>query len=616
MGFQTEVKQMLHLVVHALYSNKEIFLRELISNSSDALDKLRFLALSKAELYEDDSDLKITLESNEKRKTLTIKDNGIGMSWDEAVENLGTIAKSGTKAFLASLGHQEAQDSNLIGQFGVGFYSAFIVADKVTVKSRRAGLSADEGIVWESTGEGEFTIAQEKKAERGTEIILHLKNDADEFLSDWRLRSIVTKYSDHIGWPIVMKKEDEENKKAVEFETVNKATALWTLSKSEITDEEYKTFYKHIAHDYQDPLLWSHNQVEGKQEYTSLLYIPAHAPFDLWQPEAKHGLKLYVKRVFILDEASQFLPRYLRFIKGVIDASDLPLNISREILQENKKVESIKTASTKRILSLLEKLSQDDVETYQRFWTEFGLVLKEGPVEDHANRDTIAKLLRFTSTQVDSEQQTVSLEDYVSRMKSDQDKIYFITASSYNAAKNSPHLELFRKKGIEVLLLSDRIDEWMINYLSEFEGKKLQSISKGHVDLPGEDAKEIKEKTASMEPMLKQIKDILGERVKDVVFTTRLTDSPACVVADEQDMGLEMQRILQSAGQKVPEVKPVFEINPEHDLIKRLHDIADDAVFSEWSWMLFDQAMLAEGGQLENPADFVRRVNRLLLGAH
>ena len=615
MGFQTEVKQMLHLVVHALYSNKEIFLRELISNSSDALDKLRFLALSKAELYENDSDLKITIESNEKLKTITIQDNGIGMSWDEAVENLGTIAKSGTKAFLASLGNEEAQDSNLIGQFGVGFYSAFIVADKVTVKSRRAGLTAAEGIVWESTGEGDFTIAQAKKAERGTEIILHLKKEADEFLSDWRLRSIVTKYSDHIGWPIVMKKADEENKKAAEFETVNKATALWTLAKSEITDEEYNAFYKHIAHDYQDPLLWSHNQVEGKQEYTSLLYIPSHAPFDLWQPEAKHGLKLYVKRVFILDEASQFLPRYLRFIKGIIDANDLPLNISREILQENKQVEAIKSASTKRVLSLLEKLSKDDIETYQRFWSEFGLVLKEGPVEDYANRETIAKLLRFTSTHTDSEQQTVSLADYVGRMKKDQEKIYFITASSYNAAKNSPHLELFKKRGIEVLLLSDRIDEWMIGYLSEFDGKKLQSISKGHVDLPGEEANRSNEKTASMEPMLKQIKDILGERVKDVVFTTRLTDSPACVVADEQDMGLEMQRILQSAGQKVPDAKPIFEINPLHDLIKRVHGISDDAVFSDWIWMLFEEALLAEGGQLENPADFVRRVNCLLLAA-
>ena len=625
MGFQTEVKQMLHLVVHALYSNKEIFLRELISNSSDALDKLRFLALSAADLYEDDSDLRITIESNEKQKTITIKDNGIGMSWDEAVENLGTIAKSGTKAFLASLGSESAKDSNLIGQFGVGFYSAFIVADKVTVKSRRAGLKPEEGIVWESTGEGDFTIASEKHDARGTEITLHLKSDADEFLSDWRLRSVVTKYSDHIGWPIVMKKESEvteegkddkkekKAKKEVEFETVNKATALWTLAKSEISDDEYKAFYKHIAHDYQDPLIWTHNQVEGKQDYTSLLYIPGHAPFDLWQPEAKHGLKLYVKRVFILDEATQFLPRYLRFVRGIIDASDLPLNVSRELLQENKQVEAIKTASSKRILSLLEKLSKDDVETYQRFWTEFGQVLKEGPVEDYANRETIAKLLRFASTHTDSDKQTVSLEDYVSRMKEGQEKIYFITASSYNAAKNSPHLELFKKKGIEVLLLSDRIDEWMSGYLSEFDGKHLQSISKGKVDLPGEDAEDIKEKTASMEPMLKQIQGILGERVKEVVLTSRLTDSPACVVADAQDMGLEMHRILQAAGQKVPEVKPIFEINPEHPLIKRLHGISDDAVFAEWAIVLFEQAMLAEGGQLENPADFVRRVNQLLL---
>ena len=612
MGFQTEVKQMLHLVVHSLYSNKEIFLRELISNSSDALDKLRFLALSNSGLYENDSDLKITIESNEKKNTITIKDNGIGMNWDEAVENLGTIAKSGTKAFLASLGSDQAQDSNLIGQFGVGFYSAFIVADKVTVKSRRAGASAEEGIVWESAGEGEFTIAQEKRAERGTEITLHLKKDAEEFASDWRLRSIVTKYSDHIGWPIVMKKEDEDKKKS-EFETVNKATALWTMAKSEITDDEYKSFYKHIAHDYQDPLCWAHNQVEGKQDYVSLLYVPGHAPFDLWNQEAKHGLKLYVKRVFILDDATQFLPRYLRFIKGVIDASDLPLNVSREILQENKQVEAIKSASTKRILTMLEKLSKDDPENYQRFWTEFGLVLKEGPVEDQTNRETIAKLLRFASTHTGTDQQTVSLEDYVGRMKDGQDKIYFITASSYNAAKNSPHLELFKKKGIEVLLLSDRVDEWLTGYMNEFDGKKLQSISKGNLDIPGEEQEDIKEKTASMEPMLKQIKDILGERIKDAVFTSRLTDSPVCVVADENDMGLEMQRIMQAAGQKVPPVKPIFEINPEHALVKRLHGISDDAVFAEWVNMLFEQALLAEGGQLENPADFVRRVNQLLL---
>lgn len=615
MGFQTEVKQMLHLVVHALYSNKEIFLRELISNSSDALDKLRFLALSKADLYESDSDLKITIEVNEKKKTMSIKDNGIGMSWDEAVENLGTIAKSGTKAFLASIGSENADSSNLIGQFGVGFYSAFIVADKVTVKSRRAGMKPEEGIVWESQGEGEFTIAQEKRAERGTEIILHLKDDAEEFLGDWRLRNIVTKYSDHIGWPIVMKKQGEDDKKSDEFETVNKATALWTMAKSEISDEEYKEFYKHVGHDYQDPLCWAHNQVEGKQDYISLLYVPGHAPFDLWNQEAKHGLKLYVKRVFILDEATQFLPRYLRFIRGIIDASDLPLNVSRELLQENKQVEAIKAASTKRVLSMLEKLSKDEPEKYQAFWSQFGLVMKEGPIEDSSNKETIAKLLRFASTHTNTEEQNVSLDEYITRMKEGQDKIYFISASSYNAAKNSPHLEIFKKKGIEVLLLSDKVDEWLTSYLSEYEDKKLQSISKGHVDLPeGEKEKEeIKEKTASMEPMLKQIKEILGERVKDVVFTTRLTDSPACVVADENDMGLEMQRILQATGQKMPVAKPIFEINPDHALIVRLHDISDDAIFSEWVFMLFDQAVLAEGGQLENPVDFVRRVNQLLL---
>lgn len=615
MGFQTEVKQMLHLVVHALYSNKEIFLRELISNSSDALDKLRFLALSKADLYESDSDLKITIEVNEKKKTMTIKDNGIGMSWDEAVENLGTIAKSGTKAFLASIGSENADSSNLIGQFGVGFYSAFIVADKVTVKSRRAGMKPEEGIVWESQGEGEFTIAQEKRAERGTEIILHLKDDAEEFLGDWRLRNIVTKYSDHIGWPIVMKKQGEDDKKSDEFETVNKATALWTMAKSEITDEEYKEFYKHVGHDYQDPLCWAHNQVEGKQDYISLLYVPGHAPFDLWNQEAKHGLKLYVKRVFILDEATQFLPRYLRFIRGIIDASDLPLNVSRELLQENKQVEAIKAASTKRVLSMLEKLSKDEPEKYQAFWSQFGLVMKEGPIEDSSNKETIAKLLRFASTHTTTEEQNVSLDEYITRMKEGQDKIYFISASSYNAAKNSPHLEIFKKKGIEVLLLSDKVDEWLTSYLSEYGDKKLQSISKGHVDLPeGEKEKEEnKEKTASMEPMLKQIKETLGERVKDVVFTTRLTDSPACVVADENDMGLEMQRILQATGQKMPVAKPIFEINPDHALIVRLHDIADDTIFSEWVFMLFDQAVLAEGGQLENPVDFVRRVNQLLL---
>ncbi len=616
MGFQTEVKQMLHLVIHSLYSNKEIFLRELISNASDALDKLRFLALANASLYENDSNLHITIEFNEKLKTLTIKDNGIGLNWEEAVENLGTIAKSGTKEFLSHMTGESAKDSHLIGQFGVGFYSSFIVADKVTLKSRRAGLSEDQGIIWESTGDGEFTIAQEKRAERGTEVTLHLKKDCEDFLSDWRLRQIISKYSDHICWPIEMKKRAEDDKESKEYETVNKATALWTLQKSEISDEEYKELYKHISHDYQDPLAWSHNHVEGKQDYISLLYIPAHAPFDLWQQETKHGLKLYVKRVFIMDDAVQFLPRYLRFVKGIVDASDLPLNVSREILQDNKIVDSIKTACTKRVLTMLEKLATNDPEAYQRFWSEFGLVIKEGPVEDIANKEAIAKLLRFTTSINDSDKQNVSFMDYVSRMKEGQDKIYYITASSYNAAKNSPHLEIFRKKGIEVLLLSDKIDEWLVGYLTEFEGKKLQSISKGKIDLGKEEEEpKLKEEEKALEPMLKQIKDVLGEKVKEVQFTNRLTSSPACVVAAEDDMGMEMQRILQAAGQQVPSVKPVFEINPEHALIKRLHNITDDSQFSEWVTMLFEQAVLAEGGQLDNPADFVNRVNKLLLEA-
>lgn len=616
MGFQTEVKQMLHLVVHSLYSNKEIFLRELISNASDALDKLRFLALANGALYENDPDLRITVEFNEKLKTITISDNGIGLTWDEAVENLGTIAKSGTKEFMSHLTGESAKDSQLIGQFGVGFYSAFIIADKVTVKSRRAGAKPEEGIVWESAGEGEFTIKQEKKESRGSQIILHLKEGEDEFLSDWRLRNIISKYSDHISWPIVMEKASEDDKKTKEvvLETVNKATALWTQQKADITDDEYKALYKHISHDYQDPLMWSHNHVEGKHEYISLLYIPSHAPYDLWQQEVKHGLKLYVKRVFIMDDAAQFLPRYLRFIKGIVDAGDLPLNISREVLQDNKKIESIRGACTKRVLSMLEKMSTQDLETYQRFWDEFGLVLKEGTVEDFANREAIAKLLRFTTTTSASEKQTVSLSDYVARMKEGQDKIYYITASTYNAAKHSPHLEIFNKKGIEVLLLSDRVDEWLTSHLNEFEGKKLQSISKGKIDLSNDeqDVKNVKEQEKSLAPMLEQIKTVLKDRVKDVHLTHRLTNSPACVVADEQDMGFEMQRILQSAGQALPASKPIFEINPEHALIKRLHGIEDDTRFAEWVVVLFEQAVLAEGGQLDNPADFVNRVNQLL----
>lgn len=616
MGFQTEVKQMLHLVIHSLYSNKEIFLRELISNASDALDKLRFLALSNGALFENDSDLKITIEFNEKLKTMTIKDNGIGLSWDEAVANLGTIAKSGTKEFMNQLTGESAKDSQLIGQFGVGFYSAFIVADKVTVRSRRAGMKPEEGIIWESNGDGEFTIGYETKQARGTDITLHLKAEDDEFLSDWRIRSIISKYSDHICWPIVMKKAaEEEGKESTEFETVNKATALWTMQKSDISDDEYKQLYKHISHDYVDPMTWSHNQVEGKHEYITLLYIPAHAPFDMWQQEVKHGLKLYVKRVFIMDDATQFLPRYLRFVKGIVDASDLPLNVSREILQDNKQVESIRAACTKRVLSMLEKMSTADKENYQKFWDEFGLVLKEGPVEDFANKEAIAKLLRFSSTHSGLEKQDVTLDEYVSRMKEGQDKIFYITASSHNAAKHSPHLEIFKKKGVEVLLLSDKIDEWLVGYMNEFAGKKLQSISKGKVELDDESSDEIKEQEKTLEPLINHIKKVLNERVKDVLITNRLTDSPACIVADEQDMGLEMQRILQAAGQQVPVSKPIFEINPEHALIKRLHDIQDDSQFEEWVTMLFEQAVLAEGGQLDNPADFVSRVNKLLVAS-
>ena len=613
MGFQTEVKQILNLVIHSLYSNKEIFLRELVSNASDALDKLRFLALSDSALYGGDSDLKITIQANEALKTVTIRDNGIGMSKEETIANLGTIAKSGTKDFLANLTGDQAKDSHLIGQFGVGFYSAFIVADEVKVRTRRAGDPKEKGVVWTSKGDGEFTIEEKDLEFRGTEITLHLKAEESEFLSDWRLKSIISKYSDHICWPIMMKKASEDDKKeSDEMETVNKATALWTLQKSEISDEDYSTLYKHISHDFEAPLLWSHNHVEGKQDYISLLYIPSKAPFDLWQQDSKHGLKLYVKRVFIMDDVNQFLPRYLRFVKGIIDASDLPLNVSREILQDNKKVDSIRSASTKRILSNLDKLSENDKEKYQKFWNEFGLVIKEGPIEDAANKDAIAKLLRFASTHVDTEEQTVSLAEYVERMKEGQDKIYYISASSYNAATNSPHLEIFRKKGFEVLLLSDKVDEWLVSYLTEFDGKTLQSCSKGDVELDKEESEQVKAQEKTLEPVIKQMEKVLEDRVKAVKITHRLTDSPACVVADAQDMGLEMQRILQASGQKIPESKPVFEINPEHPLIQGLHDITDDQLFNEWAFMLFEQALLAEGGQLDNPAQFVQRVNKLL----
>lgn len=623
LGFQAEVKQLLHLVVHSLYSNKEIFLRELISNASDALDKLRFIGLSQADVYEQDPDLKITVTFNEKLKTLTISDNGIGMNADEAIQNLGTIAKSGTKEFLSHLTGEQAKDSHLIGQFGVGFYSAFIVADKVTVQTRKAGAPANEGVQWESTGEGDFTVTQINKASRGTDIIVHLKNDATDFLSDWRLRSIITKYSDHIAWPICMKKlaemgengEEKEVAQESEFETINKATALWTLNKSEITDEEYQRFYQTLTHDYQEALAWSHNHVEGKQSYISLLYIPSSAPFDLWQQESKHGLKLYVKRVFIMDDATQFLPRYLRFIKGVIDASDLPLNVSREILQENKQVDSIRSACTKRVLGMLEKMTTDQPDLYQKFWDVFGTVLKEGPIEDFTNKAAISKLLRFASTHQDSAVQNVSLDDYISRMKENQEKIYYVTASSYAAAKASPHLEIFQQKGIEVLLLSDRVDEWLVGYLNEYDGKKLQSISKGKVDLPELEDVKIEENTPELTPIIEHMKKVLEAQAKDVRTTQRLTNSPACIVADENDLGLEMQRILRATGQTVPTTKPILEINPQHRLIAKLYDIQDDELFSEWVLTLFEQAVLADGGHLDNPAAYVARVNKLLAQA-
>ena len=623
LGFQTEVKQLLHLMIHALYSNKEIFLRELISNASDAADKLRFAALSDNNLYEGDSDLKVQVVFDKEARTITITDNGIGMSREEAIEHLGTIAKSGTREFLANLTGDKAKDARLIGQFGVGFYSAFIVANQVTVKTRRAGLATDQAVCWESKGEGDYTIETIEKSARGTEITLHLRKDEDEFLDDWRLRGIIRKYSDHITLPVVMKKtampteEGKETETKEEWETVNNATALWTLARNEITDDEYKAFYKHIAHDFEDPTIWSHNRVEGKQEYTTLLYIPARAPFDLFQAEARRGLKLYVRRVFIMDDADEFLPRYLRFVRGVVDSNDLPLNISREILQQNRQVDTIRSSIVKKVLSVLEKLAEDDQEKYAKFWGEFGNVLKEGPGEDFANREAIAKLLRFASTHTDTPAQTVSLADYVKRMKPDQKKIYFITADSFTAAQHSPHLEIFRKKGIEVLLLSDRIDEWLTANLTEFDGKQLQSVAKGSLDIDEiadeEEKKEQEKIEGEFTSFVDQVKSVLGDKVKDVRITHRLTQSPACVVSDEEGLSGHMQRILKMAGQEFPTSKPIFEINPEHALIVRLKAEQDDAQFAEWSHILFEQAVLAEGGQLDDPAGFVQRLNNLLL---
>ena len=617
LGFQTEVKQLLHLMIHSLYSNKEIFLRELISNASDAEDKLRFAALKDDSLYEGDPDLKIRLDYDKEANTITLTDNGIGMSRDDVIQNLGTIAKSGTAEFLKQLSGDEKKDSKLIGQFGVGFYSAFIVADKVEVFTRRAGTSAEEGVHWESKGDGEFSIEQVNRDKRGTEIVIHLKQDASEFADGFRLRGLVKKYSDHISFPVVMTSESEEEDEKGKDETVNDATALWTLPRTEIKDEEYKEFYKHIAHDFEDPLTWSHNKVEGKLDYTSLLYIPARAPFDLYNREAPRGLKLYVQRVFIMDDAEQFLPLYLRFAKGVIDSNDLSLNVSREILQNDSTVESIRSALTKRVLDMLSKLAKKDADQYQKFWGEFGTVLKEGPAEDFGNREKIAGLLRFASTHTGERTQNVALDDYIGRMKDGQKKIYYITADNFMAAKSSPHLEVFRKKGIEVLILTDRIDEWMMGYLNEYDGKQFQDVARGDLDLgeveTEEDKKHKEEAAEEHKELLERIKKALNDRVQEVRVTNRLTDSPACLVVGDFDMGAQMKKIMEAAGQKVPDSKPIFEINVDHPLVQRLESEKGDERFGELSAVLLDQATLASGEQLDDPGAYVSRLNRLLL---
>lgn len=617
-GFQSEVKQLLQLMIHSLYSNKEIFLRELISNASDAADKLRFKALSNPALYEGDGDLRVRVSFDVDKGTITISDNGIGMTREQVIDHLGTIAKSGTKEFLTALGQDQAKNSQLIGQFGVGFYSAFIVADKVTVKTRAAGEEADKGVLWESAGEGEYSVADIEKKSRGTDVILHLREDEKEFLNEWRLREIIGKYSDHIGLPVEMltKEYDDEGKECGEkWEKINKSDALWSRSKNDVSDEEYKEFYKHLSHDFADPVTWAHNKVEGNQAYTSLLYVPAKAPWDLFNREHKHGLKLYVQRVFIMDDAEQFMPNYLRFMRGLIDSNDLPLNVSREILQDNKITAALRKALTKRSLQMLEKLAKDDAEKYLQFWKEFGLVLKEGPAEDFANKETVAKLLRFASTHNDSSEQTVSLEDYISRMKEGQKAIYYITADSYIAAKNSPHLELFNKKGIEVLLLSDRIDEWMLSYLTEFDGKPLQSITKADLDLgdlADKESETQKQQDEAFGSFIERVKNLLGERVKTVRLTHNLTDTPVVVSTDNDQMTTQMAKLFAAAGQSVPEVKYTFELNPEHHLVKKVADIADETEFADWVELLLEQAMLAERGSLENPAVFIKRINKLL----
>ena len=625
LGFQAEVKQLLQLMIHSLYSNKEIFLRELISNASDAADKLRFEAINNAALFDNDSDLKITVGFDKAARTITIADNGIGMSRDEAVEHLGTIAKSGTREFFSNLSGDQQKDAALIGQFGVGFYSAFIVADRITVDTRRAGTPAEEGVRWESEGAGDFTVEAIDKPQRGTSITLHLREGEDEFLSSWKLKSTIRKYSDHISLPILMQKEewDEEKKETVtreELETINQASALWARSKSEITPEQYTEFYKHVSHDFEAPLTWTHNRVEGRSEYTQLLYIPARAPFDLWDRNKRGGIKLYVKRVFIMDDAEQLMPVYLRFVKGVIDSNDLPLNVSRELLQESRDVKVIREGSTKRVLSMLEELAnadeQEQKDKYAAFWKEFGQVFKEGIGEDSGNKERLAKLLRFASTHGDSDVQDVAFAGYVARMKEGQQKIYYATGETYAAAKNSPHLEIFRKKGVEVLLLTDRVDEWMLSFLQDFEGKELASVAKGGLDL-GEledeaEKKQHEETEVQYQDLVGKMKTALADKAKDVRITFRLTDSPACLVADENELSGNLMRMLKAAGQNAPDAKPILEINPEHPLVQRLK--YEDGKFDDWSHILFDQALLAEGGALTDPSGFVRRLNEMLLG--
>ena len=622
--FQTEARQILHLMTHSLYSNKEIFLRELISNASDACDKLRFEALADGDLYEGDGDLKITVDFDKDNNTVTITDNGIGMTRDEIIENIGTIASSGTRKFLESLTGDQAKDAQMIGQFGVGFYSSFIVADKVTVTSRRAGVDKSEAVRWESDGQGSFTLENAEKGTRGTVVTLHLKEGEEEFADNFRLRNIIKQYSDHISLPINMQKvdygtdKDEEDKKDAEpeYERVNSASALWAKDKKDISDDEYREFYKHVSHDFQDPQTWIHNKVEGNQSYTSLFYIPAKAPFDLFDRDHKRGVKLYVKRVFIMDDAEHLMPNYLRFIKGVVDSDDLPLNVSREILQQNKVIDRIRGASVKKVLGKLEAMAKDQPEEYASFWKTFGQVMKEGPIEDFSNKERVAKLLRFASTETNSEDQTVTLEDYVGRMKEGQEKIYYITAESFAAAKNSPHLEVFRKKGIEVLLLSDRIDEWLVSHMTDFDGKSLQSVARGDLDLgkigDEEEEKTREEANEEFKDVIERVKKSLGDRISAARMSQRLTDSPSCLVLNEQDMSAQMQQILEAAGQYAPKAQPVLELNSEHRLVAKLKEIKEDDSFNDWVSLLFEQAQLAAGNQLEDPAGFVMRVNRLL----